>query len=81
MNPVKITVEDQDQWQCLQDDWSVAYDFDRSDADADERPFKSGPRADRSVPLEAASPRSLRAMVLKDHASRTAATSPERAAG
>ena len=69
-----MTDEERDQWECLLADWSSAYDITRSDDEADEKPFKAVPHADREALLEAASPRQLRAMIRADHARRTAAT-------
>lgn len=72
-----MTVDDRDQWECLLADWSASYDFTVSDDEADERPFKAVPHADRESGLEAASPRLLRAKVTEDHARRATAAMQE----
>ena len=68
-----MSVEEHDQWQCLQDDWSILYDFTRSDDEDNELPFKAVPHADPEALMEAASARLLREMVSQDHARRVAA--------
>jgi hypothetical protein len=71
-----MTVDDRDQWECLLADWSAAYEITSSEDDTDEQPLKAVPRADRTVMLEAASPRLLRATIREDHSHRTAAARP-----
>lgn len=68
-----MSVEEHDQWRCLQDDWSILYDFTRSDDENDPLPFKAAPHADPEALMEAASARLLREMVSQDHARRVAA--------
>jgi hypothetical protein len=68
-----MTVEERDQWQCLQDDWSARYDFTHSDDQDDELPFKAAPHVDPEALLEAPSPRLLRQLVRENHGRRTAA--------
>jgi hypothetical protein len=70
---VRMTVEERDQWECLLADWSASYDFTCNDDKAGELPFKAAPHAGAAAPLEAASPRALRAKVIEDHARRAAA--------
>ena len=72
-----MSVEEHDQWQCLQDDWSILYDFTRSDDEDNELPFKAAPHADPEALMEAASPRLLREMVSQDHTRRVAADTEE----
>ena len=75
---MRMTVEERDQWECLLADWSESYDFTCSGDEAGELPFKAVPHAG-GAPLEAASPRLLRAQVVEDHARRAAAVTPQEA--
>jgi hypothetical protein len=72
-----MTVDDRDQWECLQADWSASYGFSVSDDETDEHPFKAAPHAGAGAVLEASGPRLLRAKVADDHARRAAAASAE----
>jgi hypothetical protein len=72
-----MTIEDHDQWACLLADWSELYDITQSDDEAGGLPFKAAPHADPGTQLEAASPRTLRAKVVEDHARRAAAAPQE----
>jgi hypothetical protein len=74
---VRMTVDERDQWECLQADWSASYGFSISDDETDKHPFKAAPHAATGAVLEAADPRLLRARVIEDHARRAAAALPE----
>ena len=76
---MRMTLEERDQWECLQADWSALYDFSISDHEDAEKPLKAIPKAAPETCLRAASPRLLRAMISEDHARRTASASPQEA--